>query len=98
MKTFRTLFLAVSLLCSPALFAQEPSPSVSVLTPSIPPDADPATATRAWLDTVPADKKAKSDAYFEGGYWLILWNFLLAAAISLLFLGTGLSARMRDFA
>ncbi len=98
MKTFRTLFLAVSLLCSPALFAQEPSPSVSVLTPSIAPDADPATATRAWLDTVPADKKAKSDAYFEGGYWLILWNFLLAAAISLLFLGTGLSARMRDFA
>ena len=42
--------------------------------PSIAPNADPATATRAWLDTVPADKRAKSDAYFEGGYWLILWN------------------------
>ena len=59
---------------------------------------DPAAATRAWLDTVPAEKRAKSDAYFEGGYWLILWNFLLGAAISLLLLGSGFSARLRDFA
>ena len=35
---------------------------------------------------------------FEGGYWLILWNFLLDAAISILLLSTCLSARMRDFA
>ena len=27
---------------------------------------DPAAATQAWLDTVQADKRAKSDAYFEG--------------------------------
>jgi STE24 endopeptidase len=66
--------------------------------PSIAPNTDPATATRAWLDTVPADKRAKSDAYFEGGYWLILWNVLLDIAISLLLLGTRFSARMRDFA
>ena len=46
----------------------------------------------------PADKRAKSDAYFEGGYWLILWNFLLTAGISILLLSTRLSARMRDFA
>src|SRR6266704_3649844 len=39
---------------------------------------DPVEATKAWLNTVPADKRAKSDAYFEGGYWLILWNFLPA--------------------
>ena len=59
---------------------------------------DSAAATRAWLETVPAEKRARSDAYFEGGYWLILWNFLLGAAISLLLLGSGLSARLRDFA
>src|SRR2546425_402455 len=34
---------------------------------------------------------------FEGGCWLILWNFLLAAAISLLLLPTRISARLRDF-
>jgi hypothetical protein len=40
---------------------------------------DPAAATRAWLATVPAEKRVRSDAYFEGGYWLILWNFLLGS-------------------
>lgn len=59
---------------------------------------DPAAATRAWLATVPAEKRAKSDAYFEGGYWLILWNFLVSVAISLILLWGGLSRRLRDFA
>src|SRR5205814_7504475 len=59
---------------------------------------DPGAATQAWLDTVPADKRAKSDAYFEGGYWLILWNFLLVAAISIFLLASRTSARLRDFA
>src|SRR2546430_9923407 len=59
---------------------------------------DPEAATRAWLDTMPAEEKARSDAYFEGGYWLILWNFLVDIAIALLLLTTRLSARIRDFA
>src|SRR3989441_6485598 len=59
---------------------------------------DPVEATKAWLNTVPADKREKSDAYFEGGYWLILWNFLLAAAISIFLLTSRISAGMRDFA
>jgi STE24 endopeptidase len=90
------LFLGV---CA-SVHAQEssPAPTVSAPAPSIAPGTDPATATRAWLDTVPADKRAKSDAYFEGGYWLILWNFLIAAAVSIFLLASGISARMRDFA
>lgn len=59
---------------------------------------DPVAATRAYLATVPADKKARSDAYFEGGYWLILWDFLVSTAVYLLLLVTGWSARMRDLA
>ncbi|PYK74781.1 MAG: hypothetical protein DME39_06015, partial [Verrucomicrobia bacterium] len=59
---------------------------------------DPAAAaTQAWLATVPKDHREKSDAYFEGGYWLILWNFLLASAISILLLGSRISAWLRDF-
>src|SRR5438309_7705854 len=58
---------------------------------------DPAAATQAWLATVPREKREKSDAYFEGGYWLILWNFLLAAAISIFVLASRVSARLRDF-
>ena len=47
---------------------------------------------------MPADKRAKSDAYFEGGYWLLLWNFLLGTAISIFLLSSRISARLRDFA
>jgi STE24 endopeptidase len=58
---------------------------------------DPAAATQAWLNSVPQDKREKSDAYFEGGYWLILWNYLVAATISILLLSSRVSARLRDF-
>lgn len=58
---------------------------------------DPAAATQAWLDSVPQDKREKSDAYFEGGYWLILWNYLVAVGISILLLSSRISARLRDF-
>src|SRR5204863_4576831 len=91
-----SFFLGV---CAP-IRAQEiyAAPTISATVPSIAPNADPATATRAWLDTVPADKPANSDAYFEGGYWLILWDFLMAAAISIFLLASRISARLRDFA
>jgi len=59
---------------------------------------DPVAATNAYLATVPPDKKAKSDAYFEGGYWFLLWDFLAPAIVFLLLLSTGWSARMRDLA
>jgi STE24 endopeptidase len=58
---------------------------------------DPAAATQAWLDSVPQDNREKSDAYFEGGYWLLLWNYLVAAGISIFLLSSRMSARLRDF-
>ena len=60
-------------------------------------DLDPAAATQAWLDSFPRDKREKSDAFFEGGYWLILWNYLVAAGVSILLLSSRISARLRDF-
>jgi len=59
-------------------------------------DAD--AATEAYLAQIPASASSRSDAYFEGGYWLILWDFLYAAAIYLLLLHFGWSAAMRNFA
>jgi STE24 endopeptidase len=59
---------------------------------------DPVAATNAYLATVPADKRARSDAYFEGGYWLLLWDYLLSSAVYVLLLASGWSARMRDLA
>src|SRR5947207_8965691 len=99
MKSSVLIFLIAVLCVTGTAFAQSPSPSSTPYsTPSIAPGTDPATATRAWLDTVPANKRAKSDAYFEGGYWLILWNFLAAVAVSIFLLASRVSARMRDFA
>jgi STE24 endopeptidase len=65
------------------------------------PAPDPAVlgvdaATEAYLATIPAEAKARSDAYFEGGYWLMLWQFLWSSGVLLLLLHTGLSARLRD--
>jgi STE24 endopeptidase len=59
---------------------------------------DPVAATNAYLAKVPTETKAKSDAYFEGGYWLILWDFLASSFVFILLLATGWSARMRDWA
>jgi STE24 endopeptidase len=78
--------------------AQQAPPPTARISAENPSAFDPAAATQAWLDTVPADKRAKSNAYFEGGYWLILWNFLLVAATSILLLASRISARLRDFA
>src|SRR5204863_3847754 len=86
-------------LSSEACAQQAPTPRPAARISAENPSAfDPGAATQAWLDTVPADKRAKSDAYFEGGYWLILWNFLLIAAISIFLLASRISARLRDFA
>ena len=59
---------------------------------------DAEAATRAYLDTVPADKRLASNKYFEGGYWLKLWDAVYTIAFVLVLLFSGLSARMRDFA
>ena len=59
---------------------------------------DAVAATDAYLAQIPAEKLARSDAYFEGGYWLMLWEFLYGLAVAFLFLALGWSAKMRDLA
>jgi STE24 endopeptidase len=81
----------------PGAAAQAPSPP-------LPPPAgdgahfDPDAATAAYLAQLSPAARAKSDAYFEGGYWLILWDFLAGAVVAWLFLGTRLSTGIRDWA
>jgi len=62
------------------------------------PHFDATAATNAYLAQIPPSKTARSDAYFEGGYWLILWDFLYGAVVALLLLNVRWSARMRDLA
>lgn len=59
---------------------------------------DPEAATQAYMATLKGAARAKSDAYFEGGYWLLLWGTLVAALADYVLLRTGWSARFRDWA
>jgi STE24 endopeptidase len=87
-----------------ALFLAAAAPEAKLVPPAPPPPAasgasgsiDPAAATRAYLDQLPAEQRARSNAYFEGGYWLQLWDFLWGAGVSLLLLYSGFSTRMRN--
>ena len=71
---------------------------------TIPPEAQPSdhfsaeAATNAYLAEIPAAARERSNAYFEGGYWLILWDFLAAVFIYWILLHFGWSAKMRDIA
>lgn len=62
------------------------------------PSFDVDAATRAYLDLLQGPARAKSDAYFEGGYWLILWNAVVAVLVYGALLASGVSARLRDLA
>jgi STE24 endopeptidase len=62
------------------------------------PHFDAIAATNAYLAQIPPVKTARSDAYFEGGYWMILWDFLYGAVVALLLLNLRWSNRMRDLA
>jgi STE24 endopeptidase len=92
------ILLAVGFVITVAPVYAQKNPAPSHVSEQNASPFDPAAATKAWLATVPQDKREKSDAYFEGGYWLLLWNFLVAAAISIFLLESRISARLRDFA
>jgi STE24 endopeptidase len=62
----------------------------------LPRNAD--AATKAYMDRLTPEVVTRANSYFEGGYWLQLWNFLLGLAIAAAVLGGRRSARMRDWA
>ncbi len=91
---------AAAVTSSSAAAVASPATSVAVGTATSPTarqfDADQATA--AYLATLTTVAQARSNAYFEGGYWLMLWDFLIGVALAAWLLGTSLSRRMRDLA
>jgi len=62
------------------------------------PTFDVGRATDAYIATIPAADRAKSDAYFEGGYWIGLWGTLITVALCLVLLHFRFAARLRDLA
>jgi STE24 endopeptidase len=101
--------LALLLAASPSRGQEGPGPGALPTTAMksairIPPEAQPSAhfdveaATNAYVAEIPADARTRSDAYFEGGYWLILWDFLYGAVLYVLLLRFRWSAGMRNLA
>ncbi len=99
-----TTLCCVAFLCAAPALAEPPTANQMPSVIQVPAEAqasahfDATAATNAYLAEISADKTARSNAYFEGGYWLILWDFLYGVAIALLLLNLRWSARMRDLA
>jgi STE24 endopeptidase len=62
------------------------------------PAFDVGAAVEQYLAKMPAAERARSDAYFEGGYWLQLWDFLSTVLVMWLLLRFRWSSRMRNLA
>jgi len=62
------------------------------------PDFDPQAATNAYLAKVGGEARAKSDAYYEGGYVLQMVDLIYVLAIAGLLLWLQISTRIRDWA
>jgi STE24 endopeptidase len=104
LSILRTLLAAVYLSClvSGAFAAQsierDLPPGLNIPTAArTGPDFDVDRATQAYLDFLSPEQRKLSDRYFEGGYWLGLWEPLWSVAACLLLLITGISGRMNRF-
>lgn len=94
-----SLVLLVSLLL-PSVNAQQTGGVLLEIPPGAAagPGFDVDVATEAYINILSPAERERSDAYFEGGYWLQLWGFLYGLGAAWLLLGTRLSARMRNLA
>ena len=97
------IILPIFLLFPVFAFGQTRVPS----TPPVPPPANQAAvkqafdvqeAVNSYLAKMPPAQRARSDAYFEGGYWLLFWDFLCTVVVMWLLLHFRWSARMRNLA
>ena len=79
---------------APTAHVQVGSLPVMDATPAF--DAD--RATQKYLAQVNGAARARSDAYFEGGYWLQLLDLIYALALAGLLLWLGVSTRIQDWA
>jgi STE24 endopeptidase len=105
MQNARFWVAAVLLLCLTGAAAAD-QPIVRDLPPGlqIPAAAQPGPgfdvdkATQAYIDLLSPEQRELSDRYFEGGYWLQLWEMLWTVGACMLLLVSGVSRRMSRLA
>jgi STE24 endopeptidase len=62
------------------------------------PAFDAVQATGKYLSQISGGARARSDSYFEGGYWLQLLDLIYALGLAGLLLWSGISVRIQDWA
>ena len=83
-NTQKVIFLAVAAAC------------LALGGPALAGGFDAGAATRAYLDTVSGAARARSDAYFTGGYWLQLVDVVITLIIAWALLQSGYARKVRD--
>ena len=94
-------FAAVLFLLAMPMFAQtrELPPGLIVPEAAKPgPNFDAERATEAYIHVLSDAQRKQSDDYYEGGYWLTLWDLVYGLGVAALLLFTGWSRRMRELA
>jgi STE24 endopeptidase len=92
-----TLGLAASCIADAAEVYVTLPPGVIVPEAAKPgPDFDVEAATEAYLAVLTPEQRERSDSYFEGKYWLHLWNWAFQVGAALLILLSGWARRLRD--
>ncbi len=109
----RLLFMFAVLACAAVPAAAQPAEGVQLGPRAAPtarlqvgrlpvmdttPTFDAAAATHKYLARVSGPARARSDAYFEGGYVLQAVDLVYTLIVAGILLWTGLSARIRDWA
>lgn len=98
------LFVSVSLWSTPIVAQQSPmaAPLTHVEVVPLPPMGvqalDPVKATNAYLASVPAKDRARSDAYFEGKYVLLVVDLIFTLLVAGLLMWLRISSKMRRIA
>jgi len=75
-----------------------PEPAATMNQAASKPQFDVNAAVEAYLAKMPPAQRARSNAYFEGGYWLQVWDLLSTLLVMWLLLRLRVSAGMRNLA
>jgi STE24 endopeptidase len=98
---FRSFLAAACLVClfstayaAPSITRDLPPGLQIPAAAEVGPNFDVDKATEAYLNLLSPEQRKLSDRYFEGGYWLQLWDLLWTLGACALLLVTGISERM----
>ena len=95
---FSIIILGASLAAAQTTSSTRAAPPTNTTNTTAVPALNIKAAADAYLAKMPPSRRAMSDAYFEGGYWLILWDFVITLIIMWLLLHFRWSAKMRNLA